>query len=131
VASHRGPGARAGKRRPAGKHFEEHARQTVQIAAPVEVPLRASLFRAHVRGCSDHESAIGYVDIVSARGRNRGCHSKIRDYRLPLLDQDILGLDVAVEHVVPVRITERRGDRVCDSERGLYRQRTLDIQPVA
>jgi hypothetical protein len=37
--------------------------------------------------------------------------------RLAVVQQDVLGLDVAMDHVVAVRVVQRRGDFGCDPER--------------
>jgi hypothetical protein len=38
------------------------------------------------------------------------CDAEIHDVRVRALDQDVLGLDVAVQHVVLVRVTQPGGD---------------------
>jgi hypothetical protein len=50
---------------------------------------------------------------------------------VPSREQDVLGLDVAVDHVVAVRIGERVGNLPADLERVIDRQLLLPIQPVA
>ena len=57
--------------------------------------------------------------------------AEVGDDRLTLLEQDVLGLDVAVDHVEPVGVGQRAGHGSGDTERHVHRQRPLAGQPVA
>ncbi len=57
---------------------------------------------------------------LSLAGRTDGPgNAEIRDDRMAVREQDVLGLDVAVEHAEAVRIRERVSDRRGDLERAL------------
>jgi len=43
--------------------------------------------------------------------------SEVRDDRFSPGQQDVLGLDVAMDHALPVRILERAPDFACDAKR--------------
>ena len=56
--------------------------------------------------------------------------AEVRDQRVPLVQQDVLRLDVAVDHVVAVGVVERIGHLRGDADRLLDRQRLLGDEPV-
>ena len=56
---------------------------------------------------------------------------KSSDHRPAVVQQDVLGLDVAVDHAVPVRIVERVGDFARDPHRFVDAELRLAIQLLA
>ena len=63
-------------------------------------------------------------DPVAASMRARD--AEVGDERLPVAEQDVLGLDVAMDDAVPVRVVERERDLARDPERvvdGSWRSR--------
>ena len=61
-------------------------------------------------------------NCVSVRDSTRGgderlADAEVRDERVPLVEQDVLGLDVAVHDVVAMRVVERVGHLLRDAER--------------
>jgi hypothetical protein len=68
---------------------------------------------------------IGDVDVVAARGGDRGGDPEVGHHRLTLLQQDVLRLDVAVDHPVAMGIGQRAGHGAGDPKRLLHRQRPL------
>ena len=56
--------------------------------------------------------------------------AEVGDERLAIVEQDVLGLDVAVDDAVPVRVVERRGDLGGDSHRVGHGQLLLPVEPV-
>ena len=64
----------------------------------------------------------------------RGCgerDAEVGDQRVPALEQDVLGLDVAMDHAGGVRVAERVGDFARDPHGFVDRQLLLARQPVA
>ena len=82
-------------------------------------------------GRADGEPMVGDVHAVAASGGDRRGDAEVGDDRLALLEQDVLGLDVAVDHAVAVGVAERGGDRARDPERHVHRERAFADQPVA
>ena len=128
MAGHRRPGAGAGERRIAGQHLVEHAREAVLVAPAVEARLGGGLLGTHVRRSADREPMVGDVRAVAGGGGDRGGHAEVGDDRLAFLEQDVLGLDVAVNHPVPVGIAQGRGDRARDPQRHVHRERAFTDQ---
>ena len=52
---------------------------------------------------------------VVARRAQRLADAEVGDERVPVVQQDVLGLDVAVHHAVPVRVVERVGHLARDA----------------
>ena len=52
----------------------------------------------------------GFRKPTSARDTDSQSDPKVRDDRLAVLEQDVCGLDVAVDHPVFVRVLECTGD---------------------
>ncbi|MEO8621395.1 MAG: hypothetical protein ABI625_10040 [bacterium] len=55
----------------------------------------------------------GHARTARPRGRERD--AEVRDERMSRLQQDILRLDVAVDHAVCVRVCQRVGDLACET----------------
>jgi hypothetical protein len=66
-----------------------------------------------------------------AAGRRHGQRDpEIAEHRLPVVQQDVLGLDVAMEHPLPVRVIESPGDHGGDMNRLAHRKLSLARQAV-
>jgi hypothetical protein len=127
---HGGAGARARKGRLAGQHLEEHTGEAVEIAPAIQIAFSAGLLRTHVRRSTHREPPVGDVHVVSAGSRDGGGNAEIRDHRLSLLQQDVLRLDVTVDHVVPVGVSQGGRDGPGDPQRSVDRQLALAGEPV-
>src|SRR5690349_24942740 len=80
-----------------GQHLVEHARQAVHVAPSVErVPDR--LLGAHVRGRSYRDPGVGKPWPTG--GRDRARDPEVAHNSVAGLEEDVLGLDVAVHNVV-------------------------------
>ena len=92
--------------RHAGGQLVEGRAQTIQISAPVDrLPERCSLFGAHVaRGAHQHATE-GQGHLVGALGQ-----AEVGEPDDPLgVEQEVRGLDVAMDHPTPVGMRERLG----------------------
>ena len=111
------------ERRLADEHLVQHASERVEVAPPVH-RLAGGLLGAHVRrACRPIAPICVSVEPVRRCGvRQRLADPEVGDERVPLVQQDVLGLDVAVDDVVTVRVVERVGDLARDAGRLLDRQ---------
>ena len=113
---------RAGEGDLARQHFEHHAAQREEVAAPVEVAARG-LLGAHVgRGAN------GHADLREHQaGRCRRRHQRLADpevghHGVAFVEQDVLWLDVAVDDVAPMRVVEGISHLHGDADRFVHGQ---------
>src|SRR5512143_899319 len=72
-----------------------------------------------------------YAGVPAACGHDRLGDAKIRDNRMTGLEQDVLGLDVAMDDLVGVGVAERVGYLLRDLEGVVQRELWLAGQPIA
>ena len=77
------------------------------------------------------ERHAGLRDPLGARRSGAQRDAEVGDERVPSLEQDVLGLDVAVNHAVAVGVVERPGDLAGDAHRVVHRELLLAGDPVA
>lgn len=99
---------RPGERRLTREHLVGHGSEGVDIASCIDVALTRSLFRAHVLRSSQRQA--GLSQPATARVRDRDCDSEIGDDRLPIVKEDVLRLDIAVNDSVSMCVVECAGD---------------------
>ena len=88
-----------------GQQLVQHDAHRVAVAGGGDV-LAAGLLGRQVLGGADDRPDLGHAGIVAGAG-----DSEVRDLQVTVLgDEHVLGLDVAVDHVAPVRCGERRQD---------------------
>ena len=126
---HDGLGRHPGERRLAQQHLVEHAAEREDIAARVYRPLAHRLLGAHVVRRAERHAGLGHAGAAGARRGQRD--PEVRHQRRALVQQDVLGLDVAVDHAVAVGVVERGGDFGGDADRVVDRKLLLARQPVA
>ena len=113
----------------AGEHLVEHRRERVDVAARVDRAVAGRLLGAHVLWRAER-----YPRLRQARARGgaeRERDPEIGDHGLPVLEQDVLRLDVAVDHAVPVGIVQRARDGARDLDGRRHRELPLARQPLA
>jgi hypothetical protein len=81
-----------------------------------------------VRGAERH-AGFGHPGAARFAGRQRD--PKIRDHRSPVMKQNILWLDVAMDHFVAVGVVQRGRHFTRDSNRIGNRELLLPVQPIA
>jgi hypothetical protein len=106
-SDHERQGSSAAEGRRPSEGFEQDAAQAVDVAAPIEIRLAGRLLGAHVHGATDDGPGVGQPP-APAGGRGPS-DPKVGNDRVALFEQDVLGLDVAVDHPVAVGIVERVG----------------------
>ena len=97
----------------ARERFVEHTAEAVGVGPAVEFPLARGLLRAHVSGGAEGEAGLGQP--VGPRVAERPGDPEVGDDGIVAIEEDVLGLDVAVDDVLPVGVSEAgrdpRGDR--------------------
>ena len=89
------------------------------IAARINVTLAGGLLRAHVVGRAKREA--GLRDALTAHLRNGERDAEIRNDRLAGLQQDVLGLEIAMHHAARVRVVERSSQQAHDAQDLVHR----------
>ena len=119
---------RAGECHLTGEHLVEHAPECEQIGASVE-RLAGRLLRTHVRRRADRKACLR-VGARRLRCRNhRPADAEIRHHSVPLMQQHVVRLDVAMDDVVAMRVVERVRDFARQPDRVLERQTALAREP--
>ena len=103
---------RARVRRLAGEQLIRHAAQGVDVRPPVENRFGGGLLWTHVGGGPERDPRFG----ETLAGDTGQCQrdAKVGHHRLALVQQDVLGLDVAMDDPLTVCVVERRRDRPRD-----------------
>ena len=93
--------------------FDEHERERVQVGATVELHALRLLGRRVARGAEHRARRLG-----PARLGERARETEVGDaHDAVLVEQQVRGLDVAVQHAAGVRVLERRRDVAADARR--------------
>ena len=114
-----GPAVGALVRQVAGKQLVQHDTQAIEVAAAVDL-FAAQLFRAHVLRGADAGAFTGQ--------RGTGIHgagdAEIRQQATAIgAAQDVVGLYVAMDHALCMRVVQRTGNVVHDAQRGMAVER--------
>ena len=111
---------RSGEGGVAGEHLVQHHAQRVDVRAGGDLPLAHRLLGRHVVRRSQRHTGLRHPVPAGLARRQRD--AEVGHQRLTVVEQDVLGLDVAVDHPVPVGVVERGGyldrdpDRLGDGE---------------
>ncbi len=122
-------GRGSGERWLAAQHLEQDAAQAVDIGARVRGRSRHGLLGAHVPGCAHHDP--GRRELLATRLADRPRDPEVQDHGLAAREQDVLGLDVAVDHPVPMGVVEGRRHLAGDLHGVLDGQLLFAFQPLA
>ena len=92
-----------GEGRLAGQHLVGHRAQRVHVAAGADVALAHRLLGRHVRRRAERHAGLGHAAAAGLLHRERD--AEVGDQRLAILQQDVLGLDVAMDDALRVGVT--------------------------
>ena len=115
-----GLGVRAHEGRLAGEHLVRHGAERIDITAGADLALAHRLFGRHVRGRAERHAGLRHP--AAARLLHRQRDAEVGDEGRAFLEQDVLGLDVAMDDAVAVGVVERtrhflrEADGVVDGE---------------
>jgi len=105
------------------KHLVQHGAERVEVASAIEIPLAHRLLGTHVGRRSDSEPGLGQL-LGPGRVHCPG-DAGVRPDRVTVFQQDVLGLDVPVNHVLGMRGRQRFCDLAGEAERIFNRQLLL------
>jgi hypothetical protein len=120
---------RTSEGRLAREHLVEHAGEAVGIASPVNLSLACRLLRAHVSRGAEREPGLG-ESLPTGRVDGLG-NPEIRHDRLLTLEQDVLGLDIAMDNPMSVGIPKRCRDISGDPQGSPHWQLLLPHETLA
>jgi hypothetical protein len=119
-------GRRADERRLPGQHLVQHAAERVDVAPSVERPLAHGLLGAHVHRRPQRQPGLRQPPL-GARLAHRAGDPEVGEQHPVALEQDVLGLDVAVDDSLRVRVGERAGDAAGDPHGHLHGEHPLPL----
>ena len=122
-------GGGSGERRLARQHLVEHRAEAVHIGPGIQVPVARRLLRAHVGRRAHAQASLREPLLGPTQGAG---DAEVGHERAAILcEEQILGLDVPVDHAVVVGVLKRPGSVRGDPERDIHRELRLATQPVA
>ena len=114
-----------------GEHFVGHHAERVDVRPVIELALSSNLFRRHVRRRPNHCRRRRHRALGGFGGLERTGNAKIGQEGVRPGEQDVVGLDVAVDHALRVRV----GQPVSHLTQNLHgfadRQRARPANPPA
>ena len=116
-------------RRLAREHLVEQTAEAVDVGARVEPALARRLLGAHVTRRAEREPGLGHAIAAGLAHRERD--PEVGDERRAIVQEDVLGLDVAMDDAVPVRVVERRADLLCEPHRVVDGKLVLALEAIA
>ena len=117
------------ERRLAAEHLVEDAAERVDVGARADLALAHRLLGAHVVRRAERHARLGHAGAARLAGGERD--AEVGHEGGAVVEQDVLGLDVAVDDVVPVRVVQGGGHLARDPHRVGHRQLLLPVHPVA
>ncbi len=126
-------GVGAGEGRFAGEHLVGHRAERVHVAARPDLAFAHGLFGRHVGRRAERHAGLGHAGAAGLLHGERD--AEVGDQGLAILQQDVLGLDVAVDDAALVGELEGAGhflgepEGVIDGELLLACSRARSVSP--
>ncbi len=120
----------SGERRLAGQHFVQHHPERVHIGPGIDVVLARGLLRTHVLRRADADAGLGQPDSAFADAPDKR-YAEVGDQSAAVVEQNVVRLDVAMDHAAPVGILQPGGDFSRDPDRLRHRQLGFALEPGA
>ena len=118
----------SGERRLTRDHLVGDHAERVHVGASVDRALAHRLLGRHVLRCPQRHSRLRHAGAAS-RLHGDG-DTEIRDQRVPVTQQDVLRLDVAMDHAQPVGVAEGIGHLASDGDGVVDRELSFALEPV-
>ncbi len=120
-----------GERHPPGEHLVRHQPRGVQVDAMIRRRIGQRLLRRHVGGGAERDAHRREPRAPLARRRvERLGDAEVGHHGAPAAQQDVLGLDVAMDHAPVVRVGQRF-EQVAPEPHCLRRRERPLLEPVA
>ena len=120
---------RPGERRLSGQHLVGHGPERVDVGPGIDRAFPHCLLGRHVLGGAEAQSRLGHP--VAAGVLDREGDPEVGHRGVAVLEEDVLGLDVAMDHAEAVGVAEGVGHFARDLHGVLDRQLLLALQPGA
>ena len=112
-----------------GKHFIQHTRERIHVGAAADFFFGRRLLGTHVVRRAETEACLGHAP--ASRRAHRQRDTKVHHHRAPVVQQEVLGLDIAMNHAVPMRVVECVGHFACDAHRFIHAELRFAIEFLA
>jgi hypothetical protein len=111
----------------ASEGLEQDARETIDVGSAIDLAVAARLLGAHIRRTSNrHPGGGGPLAAASSHGAR---DPEVRDDGVPVVQENVLGLDVAMNDFAHVGEVERVGDLDRQPHRLVDRHPMLALEP--
>jgi hypothetical protein len=117
------------ERRLPRQHLVAHHREGVNVGASVDVALPRRLLGRHIARRADRHPGVRQPAAAARLGQRPG-HAEVGEDGMVLLQEDVFGFDVAMDHALGVRVCKRVGDLVDDANRVRDGDLALPSEPV-
>ena len=115
--------------RVAGEHLVEHAAQRIDVAPAGQLLVGGGLLGAHVVRRAEAHAGLGHP--AAGRGTQGQRDPEVRHHGAAVVQEDVLGLDVAMDHSLPVGVIERVGHGHGDPHRVVDPELGFPVEPGA
>ena len=111
------------------EHFKGDRTQRIDVGPGVDTALAHRLFRRHVVRRTEREPRLRHA--LTARVLQRQRDAEVRYERMAALQQNVLRLDVAMDHATLVGVLQRIRHFTRNAQRVIHRELTLPIESAA